>query len=45
VLVNYVEHWSEALDRLTEYDCTGEFVAVDQALAEFRGAVSGNPSN
>ena len=41
VLVNYVEDWSEARDRLAEYDRTGEFIDAGQALAEFREAVAG----
>jgi len=33
------DRWSVSLRRLEEYDRTGEYVPLEEALAEFRGAV------
>ena len=39
-LSGYVDDWSETLDRLTEYDRTGDYVDAEEALRGFREAVA-----
>jgi len=36
----YVDDWSESLQRLAEFDRTGESLDVETVLAEFRSAVA-----
>jgi hypothetical protein len=35
------EDWSESLRRLAEYDRTGEYVTLEEALAHFDDAIQG----